>query len=703
MSDVPVSDTVGTSVQPLFQLRDDPVGLTIIDPLERSQYSIGTTRPVTPQPVPVEEFDAPVGAVARIRTDRIEFPFVISAYVRDESGELIAAVDYEKEVTLPSSEYYIELTTKVKTYLRVESSVTFELRGDEFHISFGDEVAVEIGARSDHTRPAGTVTTTTDPADVMAAVSTFGSALKTFSPERSFPTLRGHPPVVEFGDELRIPDDLQPPETGITIEVPPEYEFVFPVVPLAYYLGATVVPGETPRIVTNRGIHSLDHPERGFEGEVARVLKQTLFLDCLTRTEGLYRVELHEREQVGSMLDLDFAALYDASLAEQLDAYLDVPFSLIEDELPTWRLTLQLTAEAKNVAQLPYVLRDLPVIDVKTRSREAKSAVASPTAINEFTRTTETNPTYPSSPVPNERYVLPSDTDTLEHAWLGDGAPVGGNKLLPSGFEHRLDREESADDAKITIVCNDPKMRAEYQDTLYGNRDRLPFDVTVEQNCSTAELRNHLREPTDFFHYIGHVENEAFVCHDGLLHPADVGDIGVDMFLLNACRSYVPGKRLVEAGSVGGIVTYSEIGNAGATVIGRTIARLLNAGFPLRAALSIAKRRRLVGNQYVVVGDGGIQVVQSESAPTIFFVEPLGGDEYEFRMRMFPTSRNPIGSFAMPFIDGVERYFLVGGDLPTFTLTGDELQRCFGLAETPVMYDDEMRWSSEIDVRRDLS
>ncbi len=67
------------------------------------------------------------------------------------------------------------------------------------------------------------------------------------------------------------------------------------------------------------------------------------------------------------------------------------------------------------------------------------------------------------------------------------------------------------------------------------------------------------------------------------------------------------------------------------------------------------------------MGDGGIQVVQSESAPLVFFVTPLGGD------------------------------------LPPFTISGEELQRCLDFEETPVIDDDDIRWSSAIDVRRDLS
>ncbi|WP_423744053.1 hypothetical protein V5735_13840 (plasmid) [Haladaptatus sp. SPP-AMP-3] len=703
MSDVPVPNTIGRSVEPLFRPRDDPPGVSIIDPLERSQYAIETSQCVDPRPVSVDGFDAPVSAVARVRTDRIEFPFFVSAFVRDTSGDLVATVDHETEATLPPDEYYVELTTPVKTYLRVESTLDFEVGDDRLTLSLGDESALEIGARSDHTRPAGTVTTTSDPTDVMAAISSFGSALKTTSPERSFPTLRGHPPTVEFGDELHVPDDLQPPETGVTIEVPPTFEFVFPVASLAYYLGATVVPGDSPRIVTDSGSHSLDHPERGFEDETARVLKQTLLLDCLTRTEGLYRFDLHERRKVEPFVDLDFAALYDASLSERLLAYLDVPFSLLDDVLPTWRLAVQVTDDHRNAAQLPYVVRDLPVIGVATTDGASSEPVATAADIGEFTRATDVDRKYPAKPAPDERYVVPPKTETLEHAWLGDGAPVGGNKLVDAGFEHRVDRDGSTDDPQITIICNDPKMEAEYRDSLYYHRDELPFDVTIDRNCSTADLRRHLCEPTDFFHYIGHVENEAFVCHDGLLHPDDVATVGVDMFLLNACRSYVPGKRLIEAGSIGGIVTYSEIGNAGATVIGQTIARLLNAGFPLRSALSIARRRRLVGNQYVVVGDGSIQVVQSESAPLVFSVDPLGDDEYALGIRTYPTNQHSMGSFLLPYIDDEESYYLLGGDLPTFTVTGDELQRYLKLEDTAVVYDHDLYWSSDVDVRRDFS
>ena len=488
---------------------------------------------------------------------------MISTFVRDTSGDLLVTIDHETAVTLPSDEYYIELTTTVKTYLRVNSSLDFDLGEDELTLSFGDETAVEIGARSAHTRPAGTITTTTDPDDVMAAVSSFGSALKTTSPERSFPTLRGHPPTVEFGDELHVPEDMQPPETGVTIEVPPAFEFIFPVPPLAYYLGATVVPGDTPRIVTEQGTYPLTHPKRGFEGEVARVLKQTLFFDCLTRTEGLFRLDLHERRAVETLVDLDFETLYDASISDRLRAYLDVPFSVFEDTLPTWRLSVQYDRAGKR-GRTPVRYPGPPDNRRGDDGPRVQPTVTSATDIAAFTRSTEVDRRYPSESIPNEEYVVPPKTPKLSNRrGSGTGAPVGGNKLVKSGFEHRVGRDGSADDPRITIVCNDPKMLAEYRDTLYGPHDDLPFDVTVDRNCSTAGTPGPPGQ-ADGLLPLHRPRRERGVRLPRRPPPTRRrDDVNVDMFLLNACRSYVPGKRLVEAGSIGGIVTYSEIGNAG--------------------------------------------------------------------------------------------------------------------------------------------
>jgi hypothetical protein len=176
---------------------------------------------------------------------------------------------------------------------------------------------------------------------VLRAVSTFGSALKTTSPERSYPTLRGHPPLVELGDHLRVPDGLEPPDTGITIEVPATRQAACVAAPLAYYLGATVEPGDRPRIVADGTEHRLDRHD--LETGVERSLKRAFLLDCVARTEGWYRTPLAARDAVEPHLDRDLADLYDAPLAERLAAALALPFDAVADALPAWPLAAYVT------------------------------------------------------------------------------------------------------------------------------------------------------------------------------------------------------------------------------------------------------------------------------------------------------------------------------------------------------------------------
>jgi len=97
-------------------------------------------------------------------------------------------------------------------------------------------------------------------------------------------------------------------------------------------------------------------------------------------------------------------------------------------------------------------------------------------------------------------------------------------------------------------------------------------------------------------------------------------DVGVSAFLLNACQSYQQGEALVHRGSRGGIVTLSDVANSPATQLGRIIARLMNSGFNLRAALYVAKRELITGHQYIVVGDGGTTICHSRVESHLFSI-----------------------------------------------------------------------------------
>jgi hypothetical protein len=124
----------------------------------------------------------------------------------------------------------------------------------------------------------------------------------------AFASARGHPPLIERGEQFSVPAEIDPPETDVTLVLPPERKRVYAASSLVYYLGAEVVAGDEPRLIAGNFECSLDGPD-GYEETVNSVLRRTFFLDCLARTERSYEVELYERKRVESMIDIDFAAV----------------------------------------------------------------------------------------------------------------------------------------------------------------------------------------------------------------------------------------------------------------------------------------------------------------------------------------------------------------------------------------------------------
>lgn len=692
-------DTQSDTGEPIvFNTELPDSSLEIVDRIERHRYSFSCPTQLSPTPTDSDRFFFPVDAGITVTTEEIRLPTVIPVYVRNTSGELVGEAEHFTYERFPDDDYHIELNAPIKLYLHVSSAVEVGADSTQTYIRFDGQTDVGVGARSNHSKPAATITTTTEPRDVMAAVSRFGSALKTTSPERSYPNLRGHPPVVELGERLSIPDGLHVPETGVRIQLPPDCQSVYVAAPLAYYLGARLTPGSDPKLVTETGFeHRLD-TVRGFEAEVERVLKQVFFLDCVTRTEGFYQVDLYERTAIEPHVDLDFATLYDEPLSEQLERYLDVPYDVIADYVPDWKLTTHITPVPENVDTLSYVVDDLaivrsPEVSPRSRSEAAANAVSDFVRVGGFTRSTSPA-SSPSS------YLHPEETDSLVQTWIGDGIPVGAGKATADAFRNRLERTPTEGDIDITVVCNDDDMREECTaiDDGYGSRDELPFDVTLRHNLSTAGLRERLASQTDFFHYIGHIDAEGFACTDGKLDAATLETVNVDAFLLNACQSYRQGLHLIEAGSIGGIVTLSDVINSGAVRIGRATARLLNRGFPLQAALEIAKGESIVGGKYIVVGDGSLPIAQAESGiPNVCEIEP-DGEAYRTEMKTYPTTQYDLGSMVIPYLERNETYFLGSGTVKPFRLSRQELMQYLRLEDIPVLIDGLLNWSSDLSV-----
>ncbi|USZ67980.1 hypothetical protein NGM10_14750 [Halorussus salilacus] len=719
-------------MEPRFDTLDDGNGLEIEDRIENRQFAVYTPEEVSPTPADTGEFAFPVSSACAISTERIELPYAIVTVVRDAAtGAQLANAEPPCVRDLEAGEYLLELlSTPIKLYLRVDSPLRIDADDDGTRLEFGDPTRVGVGARSFHTSPAETVVVPDDPAAVLRGVSTFGSALKTTTCERSWPTLRGHPPRLRRGDELSIPEGLEPPDSGVTLRVPPEYEFAFPIAPLAYYLGAAVVPGDAPVLTTDTGFsYALDGPG-GFEDEVARVMKRLLLFDAAVRTEGYFRSPLHERRVLESnpAVDLDFASLYDAPLAEQLETYLSIPFSAVADAVPTWDRVVYTRPSATGVESLPSVVEDLSLVRVRSPERsvatdrsggddsggddraetgdrpESGDQSGQSESVASFKRTGGPDDDPRGIPGRGEYVPLP-ETDALERAWVGDGAPVHGSKLLPGAVDRA--GEASADGTiTVTVVCNDEAMREEWDSVagLYGDREVVRFDTDCRFGVSTDQLRDLLAEETDLFHFVGHIDGRGFECPDGVLDATALDDVGATTVLLNACRSYEQGVGLVDAGARASIVTVADVGNEGAVEVGETLARLLNYGFPIGSAVSIAEEYTSIGRHYVTLGDPGASVVQCEDgAPVLFELagdpsEGPPGERVPVTAVRYTVREYPMGSIGSPFFleDDDPTYYLTCGPLETVEPPATRVRELLREEAAPLVADGELTWSDEL-------
>ncbi|MWV66031.1 caspase family protein [Halorubrum sp. JWXQ-INN 858] len=693
-------------------------GLTVTDHIEHTQFVLYTDRPVDPTPDDADAHYFPVGASVSVETGVIEIPRLAAVEARSGDGTLVTRGD---DYSLPTGEYRVGIDpAPTKLYASFRSAFSVTTTDRTTRIEFDGPRSVSLGFRSLHQVPAGTIGTPTDPESLMRAVSLFGSALQTTSPERSFPTLRGHPPLLEPADELSVPEHVTPPDSGVRIVVPPEYRSLYPVVPLAYYFAAEVVPGEHPRITGDGWSHSL---EPDLERRAAELLRRSFHLDCITRTEGFYPIDLHER--AATDLDLDWAALYDAPLAERLGEHAAVPFERVEPELPQWTLTTDVRPAAENVEMLPFIAGELSLVrSPETVRRPGESdgertagflRAPEPGAGEFFRGGTGLEASAAEGAglargaarrgvhgfIPDDAdFVRPEPVETVEHAWVGDGVPLGANKATLDAYRSRLEVgpvEQSR--ISVLVVCNDELMREEGDVAeLYGLRDIVQFDIEVRYDLTREELRTTLGADVDFLHYIGHVDERGMQCPDGFLDLREgTFDVGVDAFLLNACQSYEQGAALIDRGSRGGIVTLTDVPNSPATRLGRIIARLMNSGFNLRTALHVAQRELITGNQYIVVGDGGTTICQNRSGVALVIDSKRADeDRWDVIADAFPNGPYGIGTMTYLNLSSTDTNYYVPAEMRVEGVPRSEFLDFLNLETVPIFVDGDLAWTDEL-------
>ncbi|OVE85879.1 hypothetical protein [Natronolimnobius baerhuensis] len=683
-----------------FAQTTSPTGLEIYDSIEQRRLHVRTDEHSSVTDVDVDGFCFPVDRACRFRTATLEFNQAYSATLHGPDGQTEATVDVGETVPLEDRPQFIGLSGPIRIYCRIEASATLESGLTSIRLTFDEPATVILGARSTHDRPAGTITTSPNPESVMQAISTLPSALKTTSPERTWPTLRGHPPLIELGETLEIPDSITEPASDIELIIPPTYEAIYQAAPLAFFLGATLRPGEEPALKTPQCTHFLAE-EHSLEESVARLLKRCFLLDCLTRTDGLFQYEFHERTVLADELPFDLADTYAAPLPVRLERYLEVPYDLLEPHVPRWPLTAHVDAEPETAEIVPFIVNELGIIRTSSGQHVETAPPVESTPQSQIVRSASSSRT-PASEVTElgPSVIVPDVTDeAVEHAWFSDGVPQNASKATLEAYRNQLTRDERTESIEILLVCNDARMLAEHDllDETYGNRDALPFEIDSAFGVDTDQLASLLADGGyDFLHYIGHATEDGLRCPDGDLDVRTLESVDLGVFFLNACRSYEQGLALTRRGAFGGVSTYADVPNEEAVDAGETMARLLNRGFPLRGALEIAREHSRLGDQYLIVGDGSTDIAQSDGgAPMVIELE-RDDETYQFGATSYSTKEFKLGTTTASTLEAAEDRHLTPGATPRTTVDSQAVQEYLTWTEFPVLADDALHWNDGI-------
>jgi len=692
------------------EIRSAASQLEVWDPIERSTMGFSLPRPVALEPASTDDFHFPVETAVRFETSRLECVGRHDVHVWSADGDFVAESTNGDPLFLPPNRYLFDLTGPVKTYFQVESGFHVGVSDQQTIIDFGAETEITLGIRSFHDHPAGEIPVEDDPYSLLEAIPFLATSLKTLSPERSFPSMRGHPPRFVRADQsdetlTEVTAPLEKPQTGLYLEVPPTYQRLYPATPLAFYLGADVLPSREPQLRTPTQRINLHTISSCYDTAVSQLLQHIFFLDCLTRTEGYFQVPLHERDEFERALaaadegpeTLDFARLYEMPIGERVDRYLEIPFSVFEHLLPAWRLTADVQPEPANLECLPFLVADLATIRCPD-PQPVENVPSTPKTIRDFFR----DGSFDHQPI---EFVETPQANSLEQTFIGDSNPLDASKATLESFESRFDRKpKDRDEIEVTVVVNNADMSAERAavSDAYTALEETGATVSFYEDTTTDELLTLLESDRDFIHYVGHVDGRGLECADGFLDATAHDEYGVDAFILNGCQSYLQGEALVQGGCTGGVVTASPVLNEPAIEIGGTFARLLVDGFSLRAATNIATEQRLVGNQYMVIGDGELWITDRENTtPNMCELIKRQDDTYDIAVKTFPTNSNNMGCLFTPHIPGVNKRYLTSGEISHPNVRKEDLLSYLSEGSFPVLHDGELTWSG--DLRNDMS
>jgi hypothetical protein len=116
----------------------------------------------------------------------------------------------------------------------------------------------------------------------------------------------------------------------------------------------------------------------------------------------------------------------------------------------------------------------------------------------------------------------------------------------------------------------------------------------------------------------------------------------------------------------------------------------------LLSGLAVARNVTLFGNQYITIGDGTVQLVQSKSGVPILVDLERNAGSFDVELNAYPTSTTSIGSLATPNIKENTTQYINSGQLDSFELTERELREFLSRGPSPVLFEDDLAWSDNL-------
>ncbi|MDB2242048.1 hypothetical protein [Halorubrum ezzemoulense] len=616
----------------------DGTTLTVRDVIEGEEMPLIVDREPELCPALPELFPSPVDGAVSFEAESLVIPEYASIVFRDVDGDHVAR--HNDSIELERGSYCIEVDGVTKVLIRVtdvEIAATGGGGPDPVTISFDRPRSVSVGARSFHERPEATITVPDDPAALTEAVSLLGSSIKEFSPERSWPTLRGYPPRIERGDSLDVPSPLSVPDTGVEVVVRPTYADVYRLSTLSYYLGARMVTGDAPAIRLDTGYEErLPTEGEALEERVTELLRTWFLLDTLVRTEGYVPSDRYEYDAVGPDLPFYPPNLADQSMSERLMEYLEVDAETVAPHLPAWPTEAVLRPVSASAELLPHLAHVLA--PVRVRGNAGSSASDAPVGL----ATSPQASTDPSAFDSSDTSSGPGARSRSDRVPSPDADPIpaGASVISADAYENRLRRPvpERGTLSVAFLFADGDRARSVRESMVEPARlDGIgSLDVTVSP--SPDAVAETLSDPALDVVFCGASVTAGITEADGSLR-LDGRTEAPNLTVFEGTRTTAAGVDAVERGGAGAI----HLGDSVSPERLRTMIGLLTAGSSIGVATQLSLRDRPVTARYV--GDPGTAIAVDRGLPTqLYSCRSQATDTYRVGCWSFLSTEVLIGS-----------------------------------------------------------